>query len=141
MSTRCQVIIKDKYGEIWFYRHSDGYPKGALPSLKQFLGWVKEGKIRDNCEQAAGWLILIGAKEYGTAYSYMSKDDKERPKTMDELFTSGFGNGISDWKVGAYEPSVPKEHGDIEYLYTVDLDKKEITYKDIHTGKIRKVDA
>ena len=139
MSTRAQVIVKDKWGEVWFYRHSDGYPEGALPTLKQFLGWVKEGKIRDNCEQSAGWLILIGAMEYGTVYSYLSKGKPDRPKTIDELFTPGLDNGASDWKVGAYEPSCPREHGDIAYLYTIDLDNKEITYRDICTGKTHKV--
>ena len=106
MSIRAQVIIKDRYSELWFYRHSDGYPEGTMPTLEKFLSWVREGKIRDNVEQASGWIILIGAHEYNA---------------------KGFEPN-NDWKVGAYEPSVPKEHGDIEYLYTVDLEKKTITY-------------
>jgi hypothetical protein len=52
-----------------------------------------------------------------------------RNKTIKELFEAG-----EDWKVGAYEPSVPIEHGDIEYLYTLDLKSKTITYKDIYKG-------
>ena len=104
MSTRCNVVVKDKYNEIWFYRHSDGYPEGALPTLKQFMSWVGV-KIRRNVEQAAGWLILIGATEYNN------------------LIPEPFNN---EWKVGAYEPSCG-QHGDIEYLYTLDLDELTIT--------------
>jgi hypothetical protein len=94
-----------------------------MPSLEKFLGWVKEGKIRDNAEQAAGWLILIGAQENGKVYSWQSGEKEDREKTLDEYL-----NPI-DWKVGAYEPCAPIEHGDIEYLYTVDLVKKTITHR------------
>lgn len=105
MSTRCQVIVKDRRSEVWFYRHSDGYPEGVEKSLKTFLDYVKSEKIRDNAEQASGWLVIIGHNEYNT---------KDVPD--------------DDWKVGAYEPCPPEEHGDIEYLYTVDLDAKEVYY-------------
>ena len=101
MSTRANVIIIDKFGdELIFYRHSDGYPDGTLPTLNEFLDLVKSGTIRDNVEQASGHLILIGNKEYGK-------------------------NTIDHWKVGAYEPSVGI-HGDIEYLYVIDLEQKKI---------------
>lgn len=130
MSTRCQVIVKDRYSEIWFYRHSDGYPEGVAETLNQFLQYVKDGKIRDNAEQAAGWLIIIGHKEYMEQMPDYYKDEP----TGTESFAG--------WKVGAYEPSVSKEHGDIEYLYTVDLERKEITYIKIGDRKtIKKLEA
>lgn len=107
MSTRAQIIIKDSFGdELWFYRHSDGYPEGTLPSLKVFLNYVKDGLIRSNAAQASGWLVIIGHNEY------------EVPDSP------------NDWKVGAYEPCCPVLHGDIQYLYTVDLEKKTITWKE-----------
>ena len=68
MSTRANIIIKDEHSQLIFYRHSDGYPEGALPTLNKFMDWVKAGKIRDNVDQASGWLILIGAQEYDTVY-------------------------------------------------------------------------
>lgn len=111
MSTRANIIIKDKYRELYFYRHSDGYPEGTLPTLNKFLDLVITNKIRDNVSQAAGWLILIGADEYKKYESFAwSKED--------ELMVQG-------WKVGAYEPT-SGIHGDIDYLYIVDLDEKEI---------------
>lgn len=51
MSTRANIIVKDKHDTLWFYRHSDGYPEGTLPSLNKFLDMVKSGKIRDNVGQ------------------------------------------------------------------------------------------
>jgi hypothetical protein len=115
MSTRCQVIVKDSFNdEIWFYRHSDGYPDGVKETLSTFLEWVKDGTIRDNAEQSSGWLIILGHQEY---------DGIEMPNIKDNF---------SSWKVGAYEPSIPEEHGDIEYLYTIDLKEKKIYVKDIY---------
>jgi hypothetical protein len=113
MSTRCNIKVADGYDTLWFYRHSDGYPEGALPTLKKFMGWVKDGLIRENVGQASGWLIVIGHKEYSEyeGNGYTDLPSKE----------SGSG-----WKVGAYEPTTG-EHGDIEYLYELDLRKKKIT--------------
>ncbi len=107
MSTRANIIIKDNYSKLWFYRHSDGYPEGTLPTLNQFLNMVKSGEIRDNVGQAAGWLIVIGYEEYA--------ESRETYKG-------------SRWKVGAYEPTTG-QHWDIEYLYTIDLVKKTIEHK------------
>jgi hypothetical protein len=121
MSTRCQVVVKDSFNdEIWFYRHSDGYPEGVKESLETFLSWVKEKRIRDNAEQSAGWLIIIGHQDYNV------------PDIPKKNFGGNINDGMHDWKVGAYEPCSPEEHGDIEYLYTIDLTKKQIFVKDIY---------
>lgn len=120
MSTRANVIIKDKYSKLFFYRHSDGYPEGTLPTLNIYLDWVKAGKIRNNVSQSAGWLIVIGALEYATI--------PNAPKNM-----APYGSDVDvakieapeDWKCGAYEPTTGI-HDDIEYLYEIDLDAKTI---------------
>ncbi len=64
MSTRANIIIRDGQDELIFYRHSDGSPEGALPTLENFLGLVKSDRIRDNLRQAAGWLIIIGYEDH-----------------------------------------------------------------------------
>ena len=99
MSTRAQVIVKDQYSEIWFYRHSDGYPEGVAPTLDKFCEMIKSKEIRNNAKQACGWLVIIGHEEYA-----------ESRKQYE----------FCRWKVGAYEPCAPKRHGDIEHLYEVD---------------------
>lgn len=51
-----------------------------------------------------------------------------------------YSNGLDsvicpkDWKVGAIEPTTGI-HGDIDYLYTIDLITKEITYTRDFTGE------
>ena len=116
MSTRAGIIIKDKYDQIHYYRHSDGYPEGTLPTLNIFLDWVKTGRIRDNVSQAAGWLVIIGALEY---------------KTIDNMVKIGNALVPGNFKVGAYQPiKSVKNFSDLEYIYTIDLQKKEITYKE-----------
>jgi hypothetical protein len=122
MSTRANIIIKDEHDKLFFYRHSDGYPEGTLPTLEKFLLYVKEGKIRDNVSQSSGWLIIIGAEEYKAIpnkrrYELTKEDEKEWHK---KIYSEPL-----DWKVGAYEPTTGI-HGDIEFLYVIDLDKKTI---------------
>ena len=149
MSTRAGIIIKDGHSEQHFYRHSDGYPEGTKPTLEKFLQYVKDGKIRDNTSQAAGWLIIIGAEEYNGNYGMgcpkcednieYGRDDEKCPKcgaglfyirvnkSIESLTTPGTENGM-DWKVGAYEPTDNvKNHGDLEYVYTVNLKTKKIS--------------
>lgn len=126
MSTRCNIKVVDGNDTMWFYRHSDGYPEGTMPILKVFMKWLKDGKIRDNISQSAGWLIMLGALEYGTV-----------PKCENDAPTFEGGRGYAkidtieapdDWKVGAIEPT-SGQHSDIEWLYTINLVKKTLTKK------------
>lgn len=111
MSTRANIIIKDGEDHLFFYRHSDGYPEGALPTLKIFMDWIKSGKVRDNISQAAGWLIMLGAIEYGTIPTYESAN-------RDYPGQRGYGKmetivPPADWKAGSIEPTTGI-HGDID---------------------------
>ena len=129
MSTRCNIIVKDDWGEIIFYRHSDGYPEGVKPTLTKLLDML-DTDLRNNVSQFSGWLVLIGAWEYE---KYIAKNSKN--------FIVNHKYSHDGWKVGAYEPA-PELSGDIEYLYIFDLEKKEIqVYKyreDYETGKVTK---
>lgn len=44
MSTRANIILRDCNDEMIFYRHSDGYPDGTLPTLGKFLEWIESIK-------------------------------------------------------------------------------------------------
>jgi|WetSurSiteA1Bulk_404760.scaffolds.fasta_scaffold13001_1 hypothetical protein len=131
MSTRANIIIRDEIfnDSLIFYRHSDGYPKGTLPTLKKFMLYVCTGRIRDNVEQSAGWLILIGAKEYEKVYAggglYHTKKDITIPEKESNKSYSGM-----EWKCGSYEPATGI-HPDIEYLYELNLTKKTIEIKEV----------
>lgn len=118
MSTRANIIITDDNHErLYFYRHSDGYPDkpaGAMATLTMFLDMVKQGKIRDNAQQAAGWLIMLGTEEYEQTLAKCLAQPK---------------NDYMSWKVGAYEPTTCI-HGDVEYIYVVNLATKRVEYID-----------
>jgi len=120
MSTRANIVIKDRYSKLFFYRHSDGYPEGTIPTLKVFHDWLCKGKIRDNAGQSAGWLVLIGAMEYNTLPSFEIEKDKWSSYGKVETIQAP-----EDWKCGSYEPTTGI-HGDIEYLYVIDLTEKSI---------------
>jgi len=133
MSTRASVKITDSFGdELWFYRHSDGYPEGTLPTLKIFCDWVREGRIRDNCGQACGWLILIGASEYSKVWRTVDGELKQVDK--ETIMEPISGDSFMGWKCSSYEPATCAA-GDAEFLYTIDLDEKTISVECINSGK------
>lgn len=125
MSTRANIVIKDSYNLLWFYRHSDGYPEGAMPTLQVFINWIRQHKIRDNVSQGSGWLILIGAAEYASMpiFELAANNSFGRYGDISTI------KPPADWKTGAYEPTTGV-HGDIEFLYIIDLEKAEITCYD-----------
>jgi hypothetical protein len=118
MSTRANIVITDGEESLWFYKHSDGYPEGVMPILQKLLQWVNDDILRDNASQMSGWLILLGVLEYNNDTSCF-----ERPFDIN-TFTP------SKWKVGAYEPTGGR-HGDIAYLYTLDLSKRLISMQKV----------
>lgn len=124
MSTRANIILKEGEDKLFFYRHSDGYPSGTMPTLQKFVQWMKDGKIRNNISQGSGWLIILGAIEYNAIPKYKTEVTesygRKREDTVDESIEPP-----TDWRVGAYEPTTDL-HGDIEYLYTIDLLTYEI---------------
>jgi hypothetical protein len=111
MSTRANIVIKAHGEELWFYRHWDGYPEGTMPSLRTFMEWLRDGRIRTSLGQSAGWLVIIGNTLYNSGSE--PKEDK-----------------FSGWKVGAYEPTTG-QHGDIEFLYTINLGEKSLTCHEV----------
>jgi hypothetical protein len=127
MSTRANILIKDDHSELWFYRHSDGYPSGTLPTLSEFCLWVERKLIRDNVGQASGWLIMLGAKEYEYYHDHA------------KIYSPEGKNNFMGWKVGAYEPT-DRQHADIDFLYIVDLKKRKLTVKGVCTEKEITVD-
>lgn len=131
MSTRANIIIKDSYGDkLFFYRHSDGYPEGTLPTLNIFMKWLKND-IRQDLQQGSGWLILLGAMEYNTIPKFKTEPSTHGGKEYCDIDTI---ETPQDWKVGAYEPTT-SIHGDIDYLYIIDIDKATLNVYDSWTEK------
>jgi hypothetical protein len=110
MSTRCNLVVR--YGRedsLIFYRYCDGYPAGVARTLGEFVGRVRLDRIRRNVEQACGWLIVLGREEY-------------------------LPHSDPGWNVGTWEPSVAL-HGDIEYLYEIDLRTATLRGWKYHRGE------
>lgn len=113
MSTRCNIVVIDAAGDkLIFYKHSDGYPEHTLPMLSALMERVKTGEIRDNTLQFSGWLIIAGREAQEADYTKWG----ERPKYM-------------NWKVGYIEPT-NEMHGDIEFIYTINLKDRTISVTD-----------
>lgn len=108
MSTRCSIVVRDGFDgdELWFYRHSDGYPESVLPDLEPLMERLREGSLRDNLSQFCGWLIVQGNKTYG-------------PRTA----------GYDDWKVGHYEPDTGPAP-DAAYVYELNLRDKTLNVRE-----------
>ena len=106
MSTRAQIKCKNSEDNIYIYKHSDGYPKGVLPVLEKFVhDFVKE---RGDDEP---YFLAQLIRHFAIADYKREKNDHSSP-----YGTSGF----LGWGLDC------KEHGDIEYLYEVDLKTGEI---------------
>jgi len=131
MSTRALVCVKDQHSALWFYRHSDGYPEGTMPSLEEFMDHVRAGRLRDNVDQAAGWLVILGAQEYARGPQFYAPHQPSRETPFGEIKPYGDGN-LAGWKVGAYEPTTWDDTEDHwqEYVYTVDLSTRTISIAD-----------
>jgi hypothetical protein len=132
MSTRANIIIKDAWEKMYFYRHSDGYPEGALPTLEKFCELVNSKKIRDNASQASGWLIILGAEEYK---EHQIRDTFFNPLSDNEekAWEGKIPSTPRDWKVGAYEPT-SCIYGGIEYLYIIDLAQDPVSVEVTEEG-------
>jgi hypothetical protein len=120
MSTRANVIIRQGNDNIVFYRHSDGYPEVTGKDLKEFVkGYAS--KFRNNVTQSAGWLIIHG---------------RENWIKQQEILTKRYGSlGTAyAWKCGDYEITT-ELHGDIDYVYTIDLDKGILETQNVNTGR------
>ena len=129
MSTRANIIIKDSSDTLYFYRHSDGYPRCTGEDLTEFVKDYTSGAMRTSVTQSAGWLIVRGHFEYKGA-SIGPVNDEGDKVWADEPDRTGpranMEDRFSGWKVGAYEPTT-ELHGDVEYIYIIDLDKMELS--------------
>ena len=111
MSTRCNIhFVEDGDIVANIYRHSDGYPDGfhGVPAfMERFFTAVEEqchGDNRFNCaEYLAVKFIVFNVAEIQRPHREMGKT----PGPLDFLSL-----GVTN-----------QDHGDIEFVYTVECDK------------------
>jgi hypothetical protein len=135
MSTRSQICFqvrwknekgKEHKERRTVYRHSDGYPEGVLPDLREFLRWNR-GRNTDVEYMAANFIYWskrmqeeLYWKPKGTVGKEEWATDKERSKWSDCGST-----GCSTLHTGFGVCNNDEFHGDIEYYYIVDVLMKD----------------
>ena len=125
MSTRSQIKVKGS--EIMIYKHSDGYPSEVMPTLTEVMTQfiVERGNEPD---YALAQIMRAFAR----------RDEKRRQEILNE-----YENQLDKWEGEEDEPEYEMlkmnkliyedhsmtgwgldtvRHGDIEYLYLVDLE-------------------
>jgi hypothetical protein len=115
-------ITKTK--QLFFYRQSEGNPELVLPILRVFMKWIKEGKLRGNLGQCSGWLTILGAIEYNNIPKYLYFKEKLGYTELNTVLMPRI------WKCGGFEPTTGI-HGDIEYLYELDINNLELNVKKV----------
>lgn len=94
MSTRCNILVKDKgYNDIILYHHQDGYPEGVGADLVE--------RFKELFSRKGNYIFAI------VLANKLIKDSEDEYEVTNCI------------------------HGDIEYLYTIDCSKKEISYKEV----------
>lgn len=113
MSTRCQIGIyrsKDTsidQPEVLLYRHCDGYPKGVLPDMKEFLNWWHKGRGISDTEYTGARLIQFMCNQ-------ADKQSEEFKASM------SLNNQSEKGLTGEIGYGICKEfHGDIEFFYKI----------------------
>lgn len=121
MSTRSQILFRDKYTKVMIYRHSDGYPTGALSDLVKFFQW-NQGRNSDLSYSVANFIYFM-KKEMEQYCDYFETNemtnhnnyvtnyqDKKYAENRNLSTKLGYGfvdaNTLSDW---------------IEYFYDVEF--------------------
>jgi hypothetical protein len=120
MSTRSQILFRQGKSKVMIYRHSDGYPTGALGDLVSFFQW-NQGRNTDLSYMTANYIYFM--KKDSEAYcDYDWKADKstghyelnwkDEKYAKDGNLSTKLGYGIVDSdSIGSWT----------EYFYDVEL--------------------
>ena len=111
MSTRCKIVVKDKFGNKFaIYRHSDGYPTGVIADIKAFMELYHDKYAE--IHGADYWLanFVFYAKLSCFADPILKKDI-----LRDKWFEYGYGVVTPRY-----------QQSDIEYIYEIDLGKRMV---------------
>jgi hypothetical protein len=118
MSTRCQLVVQGNE-KVKIYKHSDGYPSGVLPILKEFLPAFKKGRGFD-AEYLTAHLsaALIFADQVSRVKYNLECIAKGEKPLFNEDYVGFLGHGLDgDW------------HGDIEFVYNITPEFSVEVYK------------
>lgn len=96
------------------YNHSDGYPDGVFPALRDFHDWIADGETGDR---------TFDGPEY-TAANFLYFMKRRARECLDE-----------EWAKLGYGVCAPDQvHGDVEWFYRVELRPQRWVVKAWHVG-------
>lgn len=111
MSTRCHVAVyenedkaKKEQHHVLLYKHSDGYPEGTVPQLKDICEKFKERRGMDDTEYLSAWVLWA-----------LVNDSVEHAKEWHKEANIGQSDGIGCLGYGICNVT----HTDIEYFYKI----------------------
>ncbi len=112
MSTRCQIQFIEGKDKTQVYKHSDGYPDGILPLLKELKDELDKTRMYRGVDYLASQFIFFDKVSTYNAY----RDDE----SMNDRGYHFLGHGV--------EKPNGKIHGDEEYLYRVHISNNGATW-------------
>jgi hypothetical protein len=129
MSTRAHIAFyseKDQPLKDWdalIYKHSDGYPEGTLPLLKEFCeAFNKQRGLEDSEYASARYVARLATERDEQLAEYRN------PIAMEEFDFLGIG--------------ISKQlHGDIEYFYAVFPNRIEVYRLNQDSWEFKKEDG
>ena len=122
MSTRAQIKVQGS--EIMIYKHSDGYPSEVLPTLVGTMKVFIRARGNEPDYALAQIMRAFARRDEKRRQAILADDEqKEWHSIYKEPHMTGWG---LDCVV----------HGDIEYLYQVDLKKGRVIVNDLWNGDV-----
>jgi galactose-1-phosphate uridylyltransferase len=105
MSTRCNVIVRDKHNAIQLYRHWDGYPEAIIPDLKVALIFAWTLPRMEASDYAAAIVKSWKGEKGGHIYI---DGDACIPETLhgdiDYYYIIQPNKSVGKWEVLCYSP-------------------------------------
>ena len=120
MSTRCHILFTDGDASLLTYKHSDGYPEGAIPLLREFWQWYPRTNRLEYL--TATWFYFCKRQSEERIKGVDWNDWCDDPMKTNELNTNhpvALSYGIcADEEI----------HGDTEHFYQVDIEDERVTH-------------
>lgn len=130
MSTRCHIQIKQADGSLYscmIYKHSDGYPDFEGCGVMSWLPKLVKDFFEDRGDDAEYCVAQILRQEAIKDYCDFEKQIKvnKKKKLKDSWPSKNLALNYLGWGVCL----TSERHGDIAYMYTVDLKDGTVTYE------------
>lgn len=124
-STRSQIEFRNEWKDReenpkvtrrTIYRHSDGYPEGVIPDLREFLKW-NNGRNSDGEYQAANFIYWSKRRAEDQFFNrnILTGKIEDPNKRWSDIESTG----NSPLHIGFGVCNNDEFHGDIEYFYEV----------------------